>query len=690
MLIGGHAPTQGWTDRARQASQIFGDQIILWLPSETPQDALQHPGCVHLVRLDNWTVDITPAQYVANVTPQVTRWQSVAPLIFVLGNEPDIEAGHNGEQIARYAAAMKAAFPGILIGNPPLSVERSSLVNAKGCDVVLMHSYFERQHPESMTDRMFGRSYRYGLIEGAWRPVYVTEFNVVQENCPIDWPDRNKQAAAWLDQAEVDGVAGVCFFILDGQGEWASFDVGPEAAADILAHRAVRPAPAPPPAPTPNPGPPAPTPRTEAYTRDYDPRHHSCLDSRWEPFIAQHNPEEGDLICACYDQACEAIGYDANAAIAQGCVETAVFTSSRWRNARNAAGIGIYADSTPDVQFGSIERGIHAQIELLSDYYGTGMEPWGVLKEFGFGGMRLNKATLRGLDGVWAEDESYSQAIVGYLNQVLGGDAPMPDPAPAPVPQSAYRFVEPVDAPILQGSDGVYSHAGSRPGSVFYALDYGAAFGTPARCVADGTVIYNGFNHPLEGQTGHTICVQHADGYESRYCHLSEYDTPEGATVTQGQIIAHTGAPDYPYPGANGFGQGAHIHFSISLNGHWVRCEELMTAGEMGPWQDIPKEDDVIPNVTNAWDDGLLQAVWQSLKAPVYNPKTKKMGAAKAIIYNPQSGFFHEWVQRLRASQPIGVPCTQEIDWGDGRITQTFTSGRMMEFNGSDGSLTVK
>jgi hypothetical protein len=217
-------------------------------------------------------------------------------------------------------------------------------------------------------------------------------------------------------------VAGICLFILDASPDWATFDIGPEAVIDILNRRGHDPVPIPVPPPTPPPPVPPPTP-TGVYTRSTNPTIITRPFARqaWIDYLSRFNSAEAEQIVAIYEVACATIGIDANCAIAQGCVETANFTSARWRAARNAAGIGIYADSTPDVNFRTISRGIRAQVELLSDYFGDGSEPWGILHEYGFGGMVLHKTTLSGMDGVWAADLGYSAAIVGVLNLIFGG-----------------------------------------------------------------------------------------------------------------------------------------------------------------------------------------------------------------------------------------------------------------------------
>jgi murein DD-endopeptidase MepM/ murein hydrolase activator NlpD len=637
MLIGANSPTQGFTDRARHAAEVFGPGIMLWLPSAGPGDAVRYPDCVHLVRLDNWTVDITPAQYAANVAPQVVRWRSAVPdAIFVLGNEPDIEAGHSGEQVTRYAGAMKVAFPGIRVANPPLSVERSMQVHAEGCDVVLMHSYFERQHPESMTDRQFGKSYTYALQVAGDRPVYVAEFNVVQTNCPIDWPDRNRQAAAWLDQAEADGVAGVCFFLLDATPDWVSFDVGPEAAADILARRAP---PAPVPAPIPAPHPPVSTDipaLLDAIGKVADDDHMfnamlmgAALETSLQD-VAQYGGGPG----RGYWQIEAGPGGSHEGQITEEDAldpyQAAIFMAPDYRH-----GCETITDWTSDAASAYATAAYRAERPAV-------MYP----------GDRVTAA--------WALIRPY----------IRGGGA-----------VAKYEIVTPVDCPVLQGSDGAFSHGGASPG--FFAIDYGCAIGTPIRAVADGTVgaIYWQDSNPISLRTGHSVWIDHDCGYSTFSCHMTERYVSTGDRIVQGQIIGTTGDPA-SQPG-NGYGDGPHLHWEIWDTASHVRVkmEDLEAAGIAGPW--TPQEEDAAMfHVDGKIDDGRLDAAWYGTDKPT---KT----ALKTMPRVKEHGIPQRWEAEFRAGNGLGMVRTPEraIPNAGGAVIQYFANGWICWY--PDGTTTV-
>jgi murein DD-endopeptidase MepM/ murein hydrolase activator NlpD len=90
-----------------------------------------------------------------------------------------------------------------------------------------------------------------------------------------------------------------------------------------------------------------------------------------------------------------------------------------------------------------------------------------------------------------------------------------------------------------------------------YGVDYVAPKGTPVDCVADGRVISAGWS----GGYGRLVVVGHADGYETRYGHLSGFGKGirSGTAVTQGQVIG--------YVGSTGLSTGPHLHYEVRKNG---------------------------------------------------------------------------------------------------------------------------
>lgn len=115
----------------------------------------------------------------------------------------------------------------------------------------------------------------------------------------------------------------------------------------------------------------------------------------------------------------------------------------------------------------------------------------------------------------------------------------------------------------------VTSPYGSRRSGFHYGVDIGNKRGTPVVAAASGTVV-KVVNYCKEGQSscggryGNYITIQHANGTETRYAHLSSALVSVGQEVSQGQLIAKMGN--------TGRSSGPHLHFEvINSNGSTMR-----------------------------------------------------------------------------------------------------------------------
>ena len=96
------------------------------------------------------------------------------------------------------------------------------------------------------------------------------------------------------------------------------------------------------------------------------------------------------------------------------------------------------------------------------------------------------------------------------------------------------------------------------------AIDIGVSEGTPVIATKSGEINFTNTgcsvgDHSCGGSYGNYIKIDHGDGIESLYAHLSEVLVSEGESVNQGQIIG--------YSGNTGRSTGPHLHFEIRLNG---------------------------------------------------------------------------------------------------------------------------
>ena len=91
-------------------------------------------------------------------------------------------------------------------------------------------------------------------------------------------------------------------------------------------------------------------------------------------------------------------------------------------------------------------------------------------------------------------------------------------------------------------------------------MDIAAAEGTEIYASREGMVVSAGWN---DGGYGNVVMIDHLDGYQSVYAHMSLAIAQEGDYVEKGQLIGLVGNTGDSY--------GAHCHFEIRYNG--IHCD---------------------------------------------------------------------------------------------------------------------
>ena len=94
-------------------------------------------------------------------------------------------------------------------------------------------------------------------------------------------------------------------------------------------------------------------------------------------------------------------------------------------------------------------------------------------------------------------------------------------------------------------------------GSFHPGIDFHAPVGTPIKAIGDGVISTQTNN----GDCGNTLIIQHPNGYESVYCHLSNFLLQPGAAVKQGEIIGFTGGAKGEVGAGNS--TAPHLHLQI-------------------------------------------------------------------------------------------------------------------------------
>jgi LysM repeat protein len=126
--------------------------------------------------------------------------------------------------------------------------------------------------------------------------------------------------------------------------------------------------------------------------------------------------------------------------------------------------------------------------------------------------------------------------------------------------QGAYgtgSFVWPAANHYLSGNDYWSGHLG---------IDIGAGEGAAIYAADSGVVVFSGW---ATGGYGNMVMIDHGNGYQTLYAHLSGVAVSCGRSVIQGQVIG--------FAGSTGMSTGAHLHFEVRYLG-----------GFISPWYVLP------------------------------------------------------------------------------------------------------
>jgi murein DD-endopeptidase MepM/ murein hydrolase activator NlpD len=128
--------------------------------------------------------------------------------------------------------------------------------------------------------------------------------------------------------------------------------------------------------------------------------------------------------------------------------------------------------------------------------------------------------------------------------------------------KSAKKFLvrKPVAEGIMRSPFGLRRHPILGYTKMHTGVDWAAPTGTPIYAAGNGTVEKSGW----ESGYGKFVLIQHTNGYESAYGHMSAFarGIDEGKRVRQGQVIG--------FVGSTGLSTGSHVHYEIRVNGRFV------------------------------------------------------------------------------------------------------------------------
>ncbi|QQL49314.1 M23 family metallopeptidase [Mucilaginibacter ginkgonis] len=99
-------------------------------------------------------------------------------------------------------------------------------------------------------------------------------------------------------------------------------------------------------------------------------------------------------------------------------------------------------------------------------------------------------------------------------------------------------------------------------------LDFRGQVGDPVKCTASGRIVFTG----RAGGYGNCVRIQHANGVQTWYGHLSRISVHEGQSVTVGEVIGKVGS--------TGRSTGPHLHYEVRRNGRAVNPQQYLTLSE--------------------------------------------------------------------------------------------------------------
>lgn len=126
-------------------------------------------------------------------------------------------------------------------------------------------------------------------------------------------------------------------------------------------------------------------------------------------------------------------------------------------------------------------------------------------------------------------------------------------------------------ASVSESSDFGYRTDPFHGGGAFHAgLDLTGHTGDAIHAAADGVVVRAGW----WAGYGKVVVIDHGNGLETRYGHLSRFHVKEGDVIRQGQVIGGMGS--------TGRSTGTHLHFEVRVDGKALNPQPFLDFASFG------------------------------------------------------------------------------------------------------------
>jgi murein DD-endopeptidase MepM/ murein hydrolase activator NlpD len=122
-------------------------------------------------------------------------------------------------------------------------------------------------------------------------------------------------------------------------------------------------------------------------------------------------------------------------------------------------------------------------------------------------------------------------------------------------PVNSQPGIWPVDGRLIQSSFGQRTDPFSGEGAFHKGVDISAPMGTGVRATADGVVVFAS----MESGYGRLVVVEHSNGMQTYYAHLSRFYVRSGQEVRRGEFVGAVGM--------SGRVTAPHLHYEVRVGG---------------------------------------------------------------------------------------------------------------------------
>jgi murein DD-endopeptidase MepM/ murein hydrolase activator NlpD len=163
------------------------------------------------------------------------------------------------------------------------------------------------------------------------------------------------------------------------------------------------------------------------------------------------------------------------------------------------------------------------------------------------------------IPGGWRELVTWQLPSVTRTTRGLTSSEPGACAGPFSGPSGTYTFVWPANNHYLSGTDFLPN---AHPG-----IDIAAGMGAAIYASDTGVIVFAGWS--TRGY-GNLIIIDHGNGWQTAYAHLSQINVACGGAIYQGQVLGLSGS--------TGNSTGPHLHFEMRSDVY----------GRVNPWLYLP------------------------------------------------------------------------------------------------------